>query len=46
METTSTVYEVGCNKCLEKYTSETGRKLKQKMKEMKMVEKTRKKIKR
>ena len=35
METQSAVYEVDCNNCLKKYTGETGRKLKQRMKEYK-----------
>ena len=35
METSRKVYEVECNDCLEKYTSEAGRKLKEKIKENK-----------
>ena len=35
METSGVVYEVDCNNCLKKYTGETGRKLKERMKEHK-----------
>ena len=35
METSGVVYEVDCNNCLKKYTGETGRKLKERMKERK-----------
>ena len=35
METSREVYEVECNDCLKKYTSEAGRKLKEKIKENK-----------
>ena len=35
METSQVVYEVHCNNCLKKYTDETGRKLKERMKEHK-----------
>ena len=33
METSSVLCEVDCNNCLKKYTGETGRKLKKRMKE-------------
>ena len=33
METSSVLFEVDCNNCLKKYTGETGRKLKEIMKE-------------
>ena len=33
MGTSGVVYEVDCNNCLQKYTGETGRKLKERMKE-------------
>ena len=43
METSGAVYEVDCNDCLKKYKGETGRKLKERMKEHKDDgEKTRK----
>ena len=35
METSGVVYEVNCNNYLKKYTGETGRKLKERMKEHK-----------
>ena len=35
METSGTVYKVDCNNCLKKYTGETGRKLRERMKEHK-----------
>ena len=35
METSGVVYEVDCNNCFKKYTSETGRELKERMKEHK-----------
>ena len=43
METSGVVYDVDCNNCLKKYTGETGRKLKGRMKEHKHdAEKSRK----
>ena len=35
MESSGVVYEVDCNNCFKKYTGETGRKLKERMKEHK-----------
>ena len=35
METSGVVYEGDCNNCLKKYTGETGRKLKERIKEQK-----------
>ena len=35
METSQVFYEVDCNNCFKKYTDETGRKLKERMKEHK-----------
>ena len=35
METSAVVCKVDCNKCLKRYTGETGRKLKERMKEHK-----------
>ena len=35
METSGVMYEVDCNNCLKKYTGETGRKLKERMKQHK-----------
>ena len=35
METSGVVYEVDCNNCLKKYTGETGRKFKERIKEHK-----------
>ena len=46
METSEVGYEVECNNCLKKYSDETGRKLKERTKEQKNDEKSRKKIKR
>ena len=37
MENSGVVYEVDCNNCLKRYTGETGRKLKKRMKEHKDV---------
>ena len=44
METSQVVYEVHCNNCLKKYTDETGRKLKERMKEHKDGEEKSQKI--
>ena len=47
METSVVVYQVDSNNCLKKYTYETGRKLKKKKwKNIRMMEKNHKKIKR
>ena len=35
MESSGVVYEVDCNNCFKRYTGETGRKLKERMKEHK-----------
>ena len=37
METSGVVYEADCSNCLKKYIGETGRKLKERMKEHKKI---------